>query len=270
MTLNELSAAPALLCYALVLSFVIGTVFGSFLNCRAWRFVHGESILKGRSHCAVCGHVLGARDLVPVVSYLVLHGKCRYCGEKISPRYMITELIAGSGFLACVLRFGLTWETLRAVVLICFLLILSLVDIDSQIIPDRYLIASFVLWLVTLPFVANEADPAFGWLPVHTLLSGLLGGVVIGGVMLVVSLLFERVTGKESMGGGDIKLYFIAGLYLGIWNGLLCILLSCIIGLLVVVVTRSKRIPFGPSLSAALLFCLFFGERLVSAYISLL
>ncbi|MDD7254218.1 MAG: prepilin peptidase, partial [Firmicutes bacterium] len=106
MSFQELCDLPLLAGYVIVLAVVLGAVFGSFLNCMAWRMVHHESVLKGRSHCASCGHPLKAADLVPVFSYLFLKGKCRYCGEKISPRYMAAELVSAALWLGCVFRYG--------------------------------------------------------------------------------------------------------------------------------------------------------------------
>jgi Type II secretory pathway, prepilin signal peptidase PulO and related peptidases len=105
-----LHLSAALTAYILALTALLGLVAGSFLNCLAWRLSHGESVLKGRSHCARCGHTLGAGDLIPVVSYLMLKGRCRWCGEKISPRYPLTELSSMLIFLGIVLRYDVTFQ----------------------------------------------------------------------------------------------------------------------------------------------------------------
>ena len=136
--------------YLCILFFVCGTVFGSFLNCMAWRIAHHESVLKGRSHCAVCGHTLGAADLIPIFSYLFLRGRCRYCKEKISPRYMAAEVVCGAGFVLSFLRFGLSARTLQIVVLFCILLALSLVDFEIYEIPDRFILAGIVWYIATV------------------------------------------------------------------------------------------------------------------------
>lgn len=303
LTTDLLLQDPAARIWFGIIAFAFGTVFGSFINCLAWRLVHGESVLHGRSHCAVCGHPLGAADLVPVFSWLFLRGRCRYCGEKISPRYMAAELIEGSGFLVCYLRWGLSVDTLRWMAMLVVFLGLSLVDLESYEIPDRFILAALIIWAVTMPFVHtwNAGDTAAGNLfaglsaggigvsqatsgeagalvpPAsagaatvgRTLLQGLLGGVVIGGGMLLISLVFDKVTGKESLGGGDVKLFFIAGLFLGAANGLLCIILSCIIGLIFAGIFRKQRIPFGPSISAAVFLCALFGSQIVDWYLGL-
>ncbi|MGI6088775.1 MAG: prepilin peptidase [Bilifractor porci] len=248
--------------YVDILAFVLGTVFGSFINCMAWRIVHGESVLKGRSHCAVCGHVLKAADLVPVISYLVCRGKCRYCGEKISPRYPLTELLTGAAFLGAELRFPLSFQAVRVMVLSCILLGLSLVDLDSYEIPDRFPAAGILWWAATVPFMDKP------W--TLQLKEGLTGAAVIAGGLLLLSLLFDKITGKESLGGGDIKLLFMLDLYLGPWVGLFHLILACLTGLLFVAVRRQKKIPFGPAISLAGYFCLLFGDAFLQWYLGLL
>lgn len=247
--------------YICVLTFVIGTVFGSFMNCLAWRYVHHESVLHGRSHCAVCGHTLSAADLVPVLSFLFLRGRCRYCHKKISPRYMAAEIVTGVSFVAIFLSFGLDFETVRFLALTCVLVGLSLIDFDIYEIPNGFIIAALIIWAATVPLVSEP------W--TQQLASGGIGGVVIAGAMLLISLLFDRVTGKESLGGGDIKLFFIAGLYLGLPCGLLCIIVSCLVGLLMAVIMKKQRIPFGPAISISIIICAVFGRYVVSWYMSL-
>ena len=247
--------------YGGVISFVFGAVFGSFINCLAWRIVHGESVLKGRSHCAVCGHPLSAADLVPIFSYLFLKGRCRYCHKKISPRYMIAELILACAFTGVYLRYGISILTIRYMILSCILLGLSLTDLDTFEIPNGFIVAGIVLWAVTLPFTGEKIK--------DQLISGLLGGAVIAGALLLLSLLFDRVTGKEGLGGGDIKLFFMVGLFTGPVTGLFNLILSCIIGLIFAVIRREHRIPFGPAISIASWISILFGQAITGWYLNL-
>ena len=290
MTFRELCDFPLLAGYVLVLTIVLGAVFGSFLNCMAWRMVHHESVWKGRSHCATCGHPLKAADLVPVLSYLLLRGKCRYCGEKISPRYMIAELVSAGLWMLCILRFGLSWETVRAVALICVLFTLSLVDLESWCIPNSMIVAALVIYAVTFPLIelglsgslsaasgagaaaditASGATGPAG-IAGRALLHSLGGGLLIGGGLLVLSLIFDKITGKEGLGGGDIKLFFAAGVYLGAIGGLLCVILSCFVGLIFAGFRKNQKIPFGPAISIGTVLTLFFGEPMIQWYLSLL
>ena len=269
--------------YLCILAFLFGTVFGSFLNCMAWRIAHNESVLKGRSHCAVCGHTLGITDLIPVFSWLFLGGRCRYCKEKISPRYVAAELVCGCGFVLSFLRYGLSWRTLQVIVLFCILLALSLTDFEIYEIPDRFILAGMIWYLVSsklmdrrlsltgmtvsiLPEGEYLSLPAWG----QNLLAGLIGGFAIGGGMLFLSLLFDHLLGKESMGGGDIKLFFMTSLYLGLLQGLFSLILSCIVGLVIAAVMRRKRVPFGPAISLAAFLSLLYGESFVNWYLSLI
>ena len=266
-----------------ILAFVLGTVFGSFLNCMAWRIAHHESVLKGRSHCAVCGHALGAADLVPVFSYLFLKGRCRYCHEKISPRYVAAEVVCGCGFVLSFIRFGLTLRTLQVIVLFCILLALSLVDFEIYEIPDRFIIAG-IIWFFATSWMGGRRLNLMGMTTGllqegerlslsawgTNLLSGVIGGFAIGGGMLLLSLLFDHVLGRESMGGGDIKLFFMTSLYLGLLQGLFSLILSCIVGLVIAAVMRQKKVPFGPAISLAAFLSLLYGEAFVNWYLSLI
>ena len=129
-----------LLIYCSVVAFCLGAVFGSFLNCAAWRIAHGESFLRGHSRCPSCGHALGPRDLVPIFSWLFQRGRCRYCGEKISVRYPLTELAFALLTLLCLWRFDLTVLCLRNWVFLACLFCLSLVDLECYTIPDGCLL----------------------------------------------------------------------------------------------------------------------------------
>ena len=192
--------------YILFITFILGCCLGSFADCAAVRLVSGQSVLSGRSHCDSCGHVLGVLDLFPVLSWLLLKGKCRYCGAKIPLESFITELIAGIGCCLVVYRYDLSVMSLQGILLGLILLIVSLTDLHSWIIPDRLHVAGVLVFLATTVFMPD---------PLHNILRGLLLGIALGGGMLVLSLLFDRLTGKESLGGGDIKLFFMTGLYLG-------------------------------------------------------
>ncbi len=267
-------SSPLLLVYCAILAAVLGAVFGSFINCAAWRIAHGESFLKGRSHCAECGHELKALDLVPVFSYLFLRGKCRYCGKKISPRYMFTELLLAAAFVGIVLRFGISGETLRYLGLSVILLGLSLVDLETYRIPNGFIIAGIIWWAVTIPLVLprDGASGLSAWIGPSlgvTVQSSLLGAFVIAGAMLLFSLLFDKITGKESLGGGDIKLLFVVGLYLGLAVGFFNLILSCITGLLMVALLKKQRIPFGPAIAAATYISLLAGPAVVGWYTGL-
>lgn len=254
-----------MLIYAAVVALIFGCCMGSFLNCMAWRLVNGESVLKGRSHCAVCGHELAARDLIPIVSWLASKGRCRYCGEKISVRYLITELVFGIITAACLLRFDLTVLCLRNYIFLCILFVLTLTDIDEMIIPDGCHIAAVIAWIAAAPFVFD------GWTGA-ALNAG--AGLLFGGGLLAVSLVMDRMMGRDTLGGGDIKLIAVTGLYLGVIGTLFTLILSCVGGLLFNIVNKSSEkgsaFPFGPWIAGATAVMLLFGEPLIGWYSGLL
>lgn len=253
--------------YCCVLAGVIGAVLGSFLNCTAWRIAHGESFVKGRSRCTACGHPLGALDLVPIFSWLFLRGKCRYCGTKISARYPLSETVFAAAAVLCLLRFGLTAECLRNMAFFGCLFCLSLVDMEVRIIPDGCLIAAALAWAAWLPF----SELSLTETGLHV-----LAAVVYGGGLLLISLAADKILGKESLGGGDIKLFAVMGLYLGLTASLFALLLSCILGLVFAFGRKlfsrgqDEHFPFGPAIAAASWFMMMYGQPLVDWYLGLL
>ena len=249
--------SPLLIAYLLFLAALLGLVFGSFCNAWAWRIVHGESIVHGRSHCAVCGHPLSARDLVPLLSWLFLRGKCRYCGAPISVRYPAVELISALYYLSIVLRFGLSVDALRLLILGSLLLTASLVDLDTMELPDGLLLAAALAALLRLPD---------GWK------SALLGAAAISIPLLLLVLLADKLLGRETMGGGDIKLVAVLGLHFGSLQTLFLLILACVLGLCLGAAMKKAKdapFPFGPALALAGWFTALFGTSLVSWYLSL-
>ena len=263
-SLPMLYAAPAITIYSCCIAALLGACMGSFLNCAAWRIVHGESVLRGRSHCDVCGHVLAPRDLVPVFSYVFSRGRCRYCGAKLSPRHAVGEAVAALVFVSLLLRYDISLRTLEAWAVACLLLACAFADLEGYIIPDRFIAVGVVLFIVTLFFVPDPGKRA---------LDGLIGGVAVGGGVLLLALLMEKLLRRDAMGGGDIKLLFLTGLFLGWQKNLLCLLLACVVGLLWGLV-RAKRgqqgLPWGPGIALATWCAALFGQNLIDWYLSLL
>ena len=253
--------------YCCLLAGVFGAVLGSFLNCAAWRIAHGESFLKGRSHCTSCGHVLGFLDLIPVFSWIFLGGKCRYCKTKISPRYMLTELFFALVSVLTLLRFDLSPEFVRNMVLACCLFCLSLVDLEIFEIPNGCLLIPVIAWFVAIPFTEMSG---------MDVLYHVASGVGYGAVMLALVLLFDKILGKETMGGGDLKLFVVMGLYLGVAASLFALFFSCILGLIMGAIqkrgkeNKGPQIPFGPAIALAFYAMLLYGGGLVNWYMGLL
>jgi leader peptidase (prepilin peptidase)/N-methyltransferase len=238
---------PGMIAYLFVIAGILGAVFGSFITCQADRIAAGENWMKGRSHCDACGHALSAGDLIPIFSYLIHHGRCRYCGTKLSPKYLITEVLMACAFMGILWHaWMLSWTVISEWGLTCALLGLSIVDLDKYEIPDGYIIFGIVWWVAGIAI-----EYLSGFSVIDQVKNGLLGGFVIAGSLLLLSLVMDKVLKKESMGGGDIKLLFVTGLYLGLIDGLFSLILACMIGLLFVLVLKKEKIPFGPSISIA-------------------
>ncbi|MEQ3363510.1 prepilin peptidase [Raoultibacter massiliensis] len=304
MSASLFDIAPALAAYLSILAAVLGACMGSFMNCLAWRLVAGESVLRGRSHCTACGAQLTAIDLIPIVSWFALRGRCRHCKGKISPRYVVVEIVMAAVFLSIALEYGFTVQALAYAVLACILCGVTLVDADTYTIPNGFVIAGLATWAATVWFMSVPsqgfgpgtifaAQLGEGFLAV--LADGVAGGVLLGGGILAFSLLFEQVTKRDSLGGGDVKLLFVAGLFLGLPLGLFSLLLACFIGLAIAFVLklsgepsdsdvhgesddgsgelesfRTRAIPFGPAIAAATMLTLLIGSPCMEWYVGLL
>ncbi len=257
--------SPGITIYCSLLSFLLGTCMGSFLNCMAWRVVHGESVVHGRSHCDHCGHALTARDLIPIVSYLLNRGRCRWCGSRLSRRHVAAELITGLCYLAILLKYDISLQALEYVLAASLFLACAFADLEGYMIPDGFLLAAAAL---RLPFLLLLP----GWRA--SLLDSLLGAFAVGGGLLLFVLLYEKLRRKEAMGGGDLKMLFVTGLYLG-WKGnLLCLLLASVLGIVFALPdskcrSGEKLIPWGPAIAAAAILCLLFGNDIIGAYLGL-
>ncbi len=261
--MSVLELPPALLAWCVILCVLLGAALGSFLHCAAYRIARREPFTKGRSRCPACGHTLGVLDLVPLLSWLFLRGRCRYCAERIPARYFLAECFFALLTVACALRFGFTVLCLRNWLLLCALFLLSLVDWEISEIPDGALISAALVWLLALPFLWS------GWTDA---LVNVGAALVYGGVILLLSLLLDRLLHRESLGGGDVKLLAVIALYLGFLPALFALILACVLGLSQALATKKtggKPFPFGPALSAAAALMLFFGQPLADWYLGL-
>jgi len=253
-----------LLIFCVIMAACFGAVAGSFLNCVAWRIVHGEPFVSGRSRCPHCHHVLGPLELIPVFSWLAQKGRCRSCGERISVRYPLTELAFALVTVLCLLRFDLTALFVRNLVFLGCLFLLTLTDLDAMIIPDGCHIVALVAWLAALPFVGMGR---------REIIIHVAAGVALGGGLLLVSLIMDKIMGRDTLGGGDIKLLAVVGLYLGPIGALFALVLACVIGLLFHALGRgegARPFPFGPSIAVAAAAMLLYGAPLVAWYRGLL
>ncbi|MDP9240558.1 MAG: prepilin peptidase [Actinomycetota bacterium] len=245
---------------------LLGLVVGSFLNVVIWRVPRGESIVRPPSHCPGCAEPIAPRDNVPVLSWLLLRGKCRKCGTRISVRYPLVELGTAALFALIAVRFGFDPAIPAFLYLAAVGLALALIDIDHKRLPFAMTIPSYPVALVLLT-VAALVDGHPGRLV--QMLAGMLG---LFGFYFLLNLVSPR-----GMGFGDVMLSGILGLYLGYlgWGPLLVgaflgFLLGAIGGLLFIAIGRGGRkshIPFGPYMLAGALVAILFGHELARAYV---
>src|SRR5262249_42880208 len=250
--------------------FVIGAVVGSFLNVCIVRLPARESIAHPPSRCPACKAPIAFYDNIPLLSYLILRGRCRACAAPISPRYFIVEFLTGLFAVALFFRFGLAPSLFIYAIFAAALVVISFIDLDIQIIPDVISLPGIVLGLLASFVPAARIDHLS--LPPSPL-DSLLGVLVGGGVLYLVAWLYELVTRTEGMGGGDIKLLAMMGAFLG-WPGVplalfFASLAGALIGIVLMVSTgkgMKLRIPFGPFLCLGALAYLFFGRWIVETY----
>lgn len=244
---------------------LLGASMGSFLNCLAWRTAHEEPIWKGRSHCETCRHTLAPRDLIPIFSYLAAHGRCRYCGAKIPRETLISELAGALACAALTIKFGFTKEWIMWLIFTSHLHFLSLTDYLQYIIPDTVLASAIVNRLI---FLIISRDPLTR-LPVLA-----VSALSVSLPMLLLALLMDRIQGEETMGGGDIKLFFVLGFYLNWKQMLLTLLTACLLGtaggLLQKRKLKREHIPFAPYITASVLLILLFGQPALDWYAAVL
>ncbi len=254
---------PFFTAYVLFTAFVLGAVMGSFLNCASMRTLSGEPIARGRSHCMSCGHRLGFFDLIPLFSWLFLKGRCRYCGSGVHFRYPLTELITGVVYALLVLRFDLTLLTVEYIVFCSILLCVTLTDLEEYIIPDRFIIIGIINRIIFIALNANLREE---------MIQSAVGAFSISLPVLILSLILDRILKKDTMGGGDIKLFFMAGMYFAWQVNILALFFSAVSGIMMNLLplkNEKKQIPFGPAISIAYVFVIFCGDFIVNRYMSL-
>ena len=231
--------------YCTIMAFIFGTVLGSFYNVVGYRIPKEESIVSPPSHCPKCNHRLGISELVPVLSYIFLRGKCKNCKSKISMFYPIFELTTGILFAISYLIFGLNINFIISITFISMLLIIIISDYQTMIIPDSVLIVFSILLVLELIYKNGYSNIY------HNLIDALISFIF----MYLLKKFGDYLFKKESMGGGDIKLMAVLGLVLGYKMAIMSIFLASFIGLPISLIslykTKSDIIPFGPFLSVS-------------------
>ena len=244
---------------------VLGLAVGSFLNVVIHRVPKKESVVTPRSRCPQCGTELAPRDNIPVVSWLVLRGKCRTCSAPISVRYPLVELATALLWVAMAVRFGADWALPAYLVLAASLLAISVIDLELYIIPNRIVYPTLAIaapLLVAAALLNDDVDA--------------IKRAAIGGLAAFIALFVIHVISPRGMGFGDVRLSGVLGMYLGwidlslVFLGLfLGFLLGAVVGIGLMVVGRRGRkdaVPFGPFLAAGALLAILFSDPLLRAY----
>lgn len=242
--------------YLIVLAFLFGAVFASFITCTAWRVVRGEDWMLGHSHCDTCGHELSTADLFPVISYIALKGKCRYCGSKVPPRDLIFEIILGLLFAGTLALHGaIDAIVIATLVLEVLLLGLSLADWDSGVIPNGFLAAILVVWIMTVGFMPDIREYA---------IEGLIASACVGLVMVLVTAVIGKVK-KTKMNYGPVKLAMCLMLFLHIKGACIALGIGVVLGIVFALICKSKKrkIALAPAISIATISALLLSNLFV-------
>ncbi|GJL77657.1 MAG: type 4 prepilin-like proteins leader peptide-processing enzyme [Nitrospinaceae bacterium] len=244
--------------FAVSAAFLLGLVIGSFSNACIYRLPKQESVVFPASRCTSCNTPIKAVDNIPVLSYLLLRGKCRACGQKISIAYPLIEIVTGLLFVAVVVKFGISWESLIYAIVCPALVIITVIDFQHQIIPDRITLPGIIFGLGAGSYLVGMINSGLGFL---------LGG----GLFYLLAVL----TQGRGMGGGDVKFIAGAGALLGWQQVLLVIFLAAVLGSVIGLALmaaqkkdRKSQIPFGPFLVLGTLAAIFFGEDLIRLYLT--
>ncbi len=243
--------------------FIIGAIFGSFYGVVGTRLPEGKSIVKPRSHCEKCGHILKWYENIPILSYIFLGGLCKKCKNPIGFVYFLTELLSGCLFALCYKIYGINYEFFIAVILSSLVIIIFVSDSKYMIINDSPLIVSAILI-----FIIKWLDTG-----IVSALMSLVYGLIIFGVAYLLMLFGSLAFKQEALGGGDIKLSFVAGIVLGVKLGILYIVLASFLAfpyaVYVTLKNKDNMLPFGPFLVSSLLI-IYLNMNIISEIIKII
>ena len=247
----------------IILLFILGLIVGSFSNVCIYRIPRNESIIYPASHCPKCSTTILAKDNIPLLSYILLKGRCRNCGSRISIQYPVVEFLTGLVYVIIYQIYGLSVQSLIYIILSSALIIIAFIDLNKQIIPDVISLPGIIIGLILSFFV-----------PYISFINSALGVLVGGGIILVIGLVGSVIFKKEAMGGGDVKLAAMIGAFLGWKYAIISLFLGFFLGALVgifLILSRVKRredvIPFGPFIVLGSIITLLWGEKILSWYV---
>jgi leader peptidase (prepilin peptidase)/N-methyltransferase len=255
-----------------VIFFLFGICVGSFLNVLVDRLPEGGSLLSPPSHCPACNRSLARRDMIPIISYLVLRGRCRYCGVSIPQRLFWVELGTGILLVLLYLYYDLKWELALVIVYSCILLSLLLIDLERRILPNKIVYPGIILALIV-----SGLGSIFSFQPVvitHLgfklwVIDSLVGAVTGFGLLFIIALIF-----RGGMGWGDVKFAGMIGMMIGFPLVIVALFIAIVMGglvagilLIMKIKKRKEMIPFGPFLAAATIVTMLYGERILFWYL---
>lgn len=264
-----------------IIVFIFGSAIGSFLNVCIYRMPkEGYSLIRPSSHCPHCNKPLKWHDNIPLLSYIFLTGRCRFCKGRISPVYFAVELLTALTFLFLYGRFGLTYNFLFYLIFLCGLIIATFIDIRHRIIPDEISVGGIAAgFLLSAIRGINFSPVTYNLKPA---LNSLLGIITGGGLIYLTGFLFDLVYFKilkkppiqgetESMGGGDVKLMAMIGAFLGWKKAALAFFVApffgAIVGVINLIVRKDHTIPYGPFLSLASILSLLWADKIIAMLI---
>lgn len=247
----------------IILIFILGLIVGSFSNVCIYRMPRNESVIYPASHCPNCHSNISPKDNIPLLSFILLKGRCRNCKSKISIQYPIVEFLTGLTYLIIYLAYGLSVQTLIYIILSSALIIIAFIDLNEQIVPD----------VISLPGIAIGFIISF-FVSYISYMNSALGVLAGGGIILIIGLGGSVIFKKEAMGGGDVKLAAMIGAFLG-WRYIIISLflgffLGALAGIFLIlskIKSREDVIPFGPFIVLGSFITLLWGEKIISWYI---
>lgn len=264
----------------------LGLKIGSFLNVCIVRIPRRQSVVSPRSSCTRCGRALKPYDNIPLISFLLLRGKCRFCKGTISWQYPVVEALAAAVYWGAFVGYGLQWKTAVLLVFFSALIVLVFIDLNHRLLPDAITLPGIALGIVLSVLVGIEDDVGtalvqLAGLPDSSvrwdwLASSLLGAFACGGFLWLVGAVYFKLKKVEGLGGGDPKLMGMVGAFLGVKLGLLTLMLGSVLGALIGltyirVAGKDYRypLPFGSFLGIAAIGAALWGERLLSWYLGI-
>lgn len=240
--------------------FIFGSIIGSFLNVVIWRVPQGLSFVKGRSFCPNCHNTLKPYDMIPVLSWVLLRGKCRYCGKRISIRYPLIELAGGMIGVWCFHHYWFTWDTILVFIIVITLLGITMIDFDTMTIPN-----GLIIFMILPIMIVSIYHPELSFL-----------NRVIGCFIISLPMYFMTLLIPDCFGGGDIKLIAVCGYLLGWKLTLLAMFLAILVGgsyacylMVSKKAEKGAHMAFGPYICLGVTLALFYGNQIINAYLSL-